>query len=189
MTMHVGTEAKSVRAALSPVLSAGPVLQNSVFATAYHRLLPAKQEAQHAQQPLTVVRSGLVEHLNVPVTEAITSVIEAAAMVQLRAVGGAVNDMPAAAMAYSHRTQNFSLMAATMPARVDSLDRAWEQLYPHLKGLYASFETRTGRQQLEDAFPGAVLDRLIALKSRFDSGHLFDNNFALPSEPSAIGKL
>jgi FAD/FMN-containing dehydrogenase len=184
-TVHVGTEIEAVRVALGPLLSAGPVLQNSVFATAYHRLLPARHEAQHAQQPLSESRSGLVEHLTAPVAEAIASVLEGAAMVQLRAVGGAVHDTPATAMAYSHRTQNFSVMAATLPAHRESLDQQWEQLYPQLKGLYASFETRTGRQQLEDAFPGAVLDRLIALKSRYDPEHLFDNNFALPSEPRA----
>jgi hypothetical protein len=34
---------------------------------------------------------------------------------------------------------------------------------------------------LQDAFPRAVLDRLVLLKSRYDPHHVFDNNFALPS--------
>ncbi len=102
-------------------------------------------------------------------------------MVQLRSVGGAVNDTPSTATAYAHRTQNFSLMAATVPAGRRNLDRHWERLHPHLNGLYLSFETGTGRQQLQDAFPGAVLDRLMLLKSRYDPDHVFDSNFALPS--------
>lgn len=72
-------------------------------------------------------------------------------------------------------------MAATLPAGRENLDRHWERLRPHLKGLYLSFETGTGRRQLQDAFPGAVLDRLTVLKSRYDPDHVFDNNFALPS--------
>ena len=42
-------------------------------------------------------------------------------MVQLRAVGGAVNDVDPMATAYAHRTQNFSLSASARgePARPD----------------------------------------------------------------------
>jgi FAD/FMN-containing dehydrogenase len=180
-TVYAGTDAEAVRTALAPLLSAGRVLRNQAFATPYHQLLPAGHEPQHAQQPLSVSRSGLVNHISPPAAEHITALLETAGMVQLRSVGGAVNDAPPEAMAYSHRTQNFSLMAATVPALRDDLDQRWERLHPHLNGLYLSFETRTGPQQLEDAFPGAVLDRLIALKSHYDPDHLFDNNFALPS--------
>ncbi|MGW3149507.1 FAD-binding oxidoreductase [Streptomyces sp. NPDC001177] len=183
MTVHAGAETQAVRDAFVPLLSAGVVLQNQVFVTSYHQLLPARHEMHHAQQPLTVSRSGLLEHLTPLAAEAIASLLGAAVMVQLRSVGGAVNDLPPTAMAYAHRTQNFSLMAATVPALRDDLDQRWEQLYPLLNGLYLSFETRSGRRQLQDAFPGAVLDRLIALKSRYDPAHLFDNNFALPSVP------
>lgn len=183
MTVYAGTDAAQVRTALAPVLSAGPVLRNQAFVIPYHELVPAGHEPQHAQQQLTVSRSGLVDHITPPAAEGMAALLKAAGMVQLRAVGAAVNDTPATAMAYSHRTQNFSLMAATVPALRDDLDQRWERLYPHLNGLYLSFETRTGRRQLQDAFPGSVLDRLISLKAHYDPDHLFDNNFALPSLP------
>ncbi|WP_338775287.1 FAD-binding oxidoreductase [Streptomyces sp. DG1A-41] len=183
MTVHAGADTETAREALAPVLSAGPVLRNQAFVAPYHQLLPATHAAQYAQQPLTVSRSGLLEHLTEPAAAAIASLLRAgrAPMVQLRSVGGAVNDTPSTATAYAHRTQNFSLMAATVPAGRRNLDRHWEKLHPHLNGLYLSFETGTGRQQLQDAFPGAVLDRLVLLKSRYDPDHVFDNNFALPS--------
>lgn len=181
MTVSAATDTKALRAALAPLLAAGPVLQSQALTAPYHQLLPAGHTPQHAQQPLTVSRSGLLDHLTGPAAEAVAPLLGPAGMVQLRSIGGAVNDIPATAMAYSHRTQNFSLMAATVPALRDDLDRRWEQLHPHLNGLYLSFETRTGRQQLEDAFPGPALDRLIGLKAHYDPDHLFDNNFALPS--------
>ncbi|MGC0379764.1 FAD-binding oxidoreductase [Streptomyces sp. SAI-229] len=183
MTVYAGTDPAAVGAALAPLLLAGPVLRNHAFVTPYHRLLPAGHGPQHAQQPLTVSRSGLVDHITEPTAEGIAALMGAAGMVQLRSIGAAVNDTPPTAMAYSHRTQNFSLMAATTPALRDDLDQRWEQLHSHLNGLYLSFETRTGRRQLNDAFPGTVLDRLIALKAYYDPEHLFDNNFALPSAP------
>jgi FAD/FMN-containing dehydrogenase len=183
MTVYAGAEPQAAREALAPVLSAGPVLRNQAYVTPYHQLLPATHAAQYAQQPLTVSRSGLLEHLTEPAAAAVAALLAAgrAPMVQLRSVGGAVNDTPPTAMAYAHRTQNFSLMAATLPAGRSDLDRSWERLHPHLNGLYLSFETGTGPRQLRDAFPAAVLDRLKLLKSRYDPGHVFDNNFALPS--------
>lgn len=185
MTVHAGADSTESAAvtALTPVLTAGPVLRNEVFRTPYHQLLPAGREPQHAQQSLSVSRSGLLHHLRRPAAERITEVMDAAGLVQLRSVGGAVNDTPATAMAYAHRTQNFALMAATVPAQQENLDQRWDRLYPHLDGLYLSFETRTGRQQLEDAFPGQVLDRLITLKAHFDPEQLFNTNFALPTTP------
>jgi FAD/FMN-containing dehydrogenase len=183
MTVYAGTDATQVRAALAPLLSAGPVLRNHATVTPYHRLLPAGHEPQHAQQPLTVSRSGLLDHITPPAAESMAALMKAAGMVQLRSVGAAVNDTPPTAMAYSHRTQNFSLMAATVPALRDGLDEHWERLQPHVNGLYLSFETRTGRRQLQDAFPGQVLDRLVSLKAQYDPDHVFDNNFALPSVP------
>lgn len=183
MTVYAGPRTPQATSALDPLLAAGPVLRNDIATMPYHRLLPAHHSPQHAQQPLTASRSALLDHLTPPAAEAVAGLLTAADIVQLRSVGGAVNDLPPHAMAYAHRTQNFSLMAAALPALGDDLDRQWQRLAPHLNGLYLSFETRTGQQQLRDAFPGAVLDRLIALKATYDPDHLFDNNFALPSAP------
>ncbi|MCX4403859.1 FAD-binding oxidoreductase [Streptomyces sp. NBC_01764] len=184
MTVYAGTDLEAADRAVRNLRSTGPLLHNRLSATSYHRLVPAAHQPQRAQQPLSVVRSGLLHRLDTAVTEAIASVAEAAGIVQLRSVGGAVNDMPAAAMAYAHRSQNFSLMAATVPALANDLDQRWEALTPHVDGLYLSFETRTGMRQLQDAFPGPVLPRLIALKAHYDPEHRFDNNFALPTGPA-----
>jgi hypothetical protein len=183
MTVYAGTDAAMVGAAFAPLLAAGPVLHNQAFTTPYHQLLPASRGLQYAQQPLTVSRSGLLDHITPPAAENIAGLLGVAGMVQLRSVGGAVNDTQSAAMAYSHRTQNFSLMAATVPGQGSDLDQRWDLLHPHLNGLYPSFETRTGRQQFQDAFPSAVLDRLVTLKAHYDPDRLFDTNFALPSAP------
>ncbi|MBO1334338.1 FAD-binding oxidoreductase [Streptomyces sp. VRA16 Mangrove soil] len=179
MTVYAGGDMDAARPALRPLGSIGAVLQNQLVATPYHRLLPAGHQPQYAQQPLTVSRSGLLHHIDDQVAHAIATVAPAAGIVQLRSVGGAVNDMPATATAYAHRTQNFSLMAATVPALRGDLDQRWDGLTPHIDGLYLSFETRTGPRQLSDAFPQPVLGRLLTLKDRYDPDNVFTNNFAL----------
>ncbi|MFF9454987.1 hypothetical protein [Streptomyces flaveolus] len=58
-------------------------------------------------------------------------------MEQFRSVGGAVNDLDPAATAYAHRTQNFSLLSATVPELEQALDVHWARLAPHLNGMAA----------------------------------------------------
>ncbi|MCX4993607.1 FAD-binding oxidoreductase [Streptomyces sp. NBC_00568] len=190
MSVYAGTNIDAATAALTPVLAAGPVLNNRAALTQYHDLLPASHVIHRAQQPLSVSRSGLLQHITTPVAELLGSAVGsgAATMVQLRSIGGAVNDMPTTSTAYPHRTQNFALMAATLPVHEAILDRHWDQVEPTLHGLYSSFETRTGHEQLEAAFPGAVLERLRILKAKYDPNQVFCGNFAIPPAPSPANR-
>ncbi|WP_372449014.1 BBE domain-containing protein [Qaidamihabitans albus] len=55
-----------------------------------------------------------------------------------------------------------------------------------MDGLYLSFETRTGEQQLQDALPGSTLDRLRTLKSVYDPEQVFHSSFPIaPSAPDS----
>ena len=48
-----------------------------------------------------------------------------------------------------------------------------------MDGLYLSFETDPRPERLEDAFPGETLQRLQALKRRYDPDNVFNQNFPL----------
>jgi hypothetical protein len=58
--------------------------------------------------------------------------------------------------------------------------------WPHLDGLYISFETDPRPARLHDAYPGETLTRLRRLKHRYDPDNVFDGNF--PIEPAAGGR-
>ena len=90
-----------------------------------------------------------------------------------------VNDLDPAATAYAHRTQNFSLLAATVPELEQALDAHWARLAPHLNGMYLSFDTRRTPDVLREAFPEPTLTRLRELKDRYDPENVFDRNFPL----------
>jgi hypothetical protein len=105
-------------------------------------------------------------------------------MVQLRAVGGAVNDLAPDATAYAHRHQQFSLNAVGV--RLATLNPAWdEQIAPHVDGLYLSFDTDPRPQRLTDAFPEPTLSRLRRLKAVYDPGNRFSTNYAIPPAEAA----
>jgi len=94
---------------------------------------------------------------------------------QLRAMGGAIADVPAGQTAFAHRDPAFQLTA--LGANDQRLNAAWDPLRRHFDGLYLSFETDQRPERLRDAFPPPVLDRLRELKRRYDPGNLFRDNF------------
>jgi hypothetical protein len=98
--------------------------------------------------------------------------------VSIRAVDGAVSDVPADATAYAHRHQNFNV--SSVGGREGAFLAHWDELRPHLDGLYLSFETDTRPQRLHDAFPDQTLHRLRELKAQYDPDNVFDQNFPIP---------
>ena len=94
---------------------------------------------------------------------------------QIRPVGGAVADVPADATAYANRSANFSILV--MGASRLRLDEAWDRLAHHFDGLYLNFESDLRPERLRDAFPPATLERLRALKARYDPNNVFRDNF------------
>ena len=104
-------------------------------------------------------------------------------------MGGAVNDVPADATAYAHRTQNFSVNAVGR-STIERLNPVWdEHLYPHMDGLYLSFDTDPRPERLLDAFPEPTLTRLRELKAKYDPDNVFRQNFAIEPAPSKISPI
>ena len=106
-------------------------------------------------------RGGLLEHIAPDGADADGArPLRRRADVQIRSVGGAVNDVDPMATAYAHRTQNFSVSA--VGSRMAGAQRPSDELAPHINGLYLSFDTDPRPERLHDAFPGETLERLRA---------------------------
>lgn len=176
------TEAAVV--ALEPFLDLAPVLQQQARLVPYAATVAA-HHGEHTGGSAPATRAGLVEHVTPGLAGLLADLLASrdADMVQLRAVGGAVNDVDPAATAYAHRTQNFSLLASARGSRRAQIDAWWERLGPHLDGVYLSFETDQSPARLAQAFPPATLVRLGRLKAVYDPDHVFDGNFGVAPTP------
>lgn len=176
-SVYAGDDVTAARQALSPLLSIGPVLDQHAQVLPYHAVVPTHGGVHHGRA-LPRMRSGLLDHVTRHVARLLATSVRTgdAPMVQLRSVGGAVNDMHPNATAYAHRTQGFSLNAAGD----DRLDALWDALAPDLHGLYLSFETDQRPERLREAFPGETLPRLRRLKARYDPDGVFNQNFSIP---------
>jgi FAD binding domain/Berberine and berberine like len=101
---------------------------------------------------------------------------------ELRAMGGAIGDVPADATAFAHRTAAFNVAAIGASDR--QLEAAFAPVRRHAVGLYLSFETDQRPERLRDVFPAATLERLRRLKRRYDPANLFRDNFNIdPGDP------
>jgi len=163
---------------LQPIADIAPVLDQSVALAGYDQImqLMVSEAAQQGQgEPHS--HSGLIRHLTPGFAADAAALLEAGAsyFFQIRAVGGAVSDVPAEATAYGWREANFSV--AAFGTRLSGLDSWWETLIPHMEGMYLSFESATGPEVLARAFPREHLIRLRALKRRYDPTGLFRDNF------------
>ena len=162
---------------LQPFAVVAPLLDQAVALASYDEVMGAlfDESPQQGQgEPLS--HSGLVEHLSPSFTAEAEALLDAGGsyFFQIRAVGGAVADVPADATAYGWRSANFSV--AAFGTRASGLDAWWTRLEPHLEGMYLSFESSTGPDVLARAFPPAHLARLRDLKRRYDPTNLFRAN-------------
>ncbi|MFI9542843.1 LLM class flavin-dependent oxidoreductase [Streptomyces sp. NPDC052016] len=182
--VYAGDDVEAAQEALTPFLTAGPVIHQQAQLAPYYAIV-APPENQHRGQGLSDSRSGMLEHLSREVAEVIERMIKSGdiMVMQFRSMGGAVHDIPRDSMAWSHRTQNFSVLAASAPSQVPRLNGHWDRLYPLLNGMYLSFETSTDPARLLDAFPEPVLERLRRLKAKWDPDEVFNRNFNIPPAP------
>ena len=178
-SVYAGDDTEAAIEALTPLLEVAPVLDQSAQLVPYPAIV-APQGGIHMGGAPAAIRAGLAEHLDEATTSGLATLVQSgeSGWVQIRAVGGAVNDLPADATAYAHRTQNFSVNA--VGRTMDRLNAAWdEHVYPHMNGLYVSFDTDPRQERIHDAFPEPTFTRLRELKARFDPDNVFRQNFAI----------
>jgi alkanesulfonate monooxygenase SsuD/methylene tetrahydromethanopterin reductase-like flavin-dependent oxidoreductase (luciferase family)/FAD/FMN-containing dehydrogenase len=165
--------------ALTPFTKIAPLLDQRASLTSYSAFLPAHDEPHYGTPPEPLVSNGFAEHLTTEIGDLLANGLRqgVAPWIAIRAVGGAVNDIPAAETAYAHRHQNFNV--SSVGADETSFRTHWDGLRPHLDGLYLSFETDDRPERLEDAFPADTLSRLRTLKEQYDPDNVFDQNFPI----------
>jgi hypothetical protein len=180
-SVYAGEDVDAAAEALGSLLGAGRLIDQGAQLVPYHAVVAPQGGLHSGGSVAPAMRAGLVDHVTADVADGLMALVRSGAgpFVQLRSVGGAVNDVDPAATAYAHRHQNFSVNA--VGSRLERLNPEWDALVaPHTDGLYLSFDTDTRPERLHDAFPGATLDRLRELKATYDPGNVFDQNFPIP---------
>jgi FAD/FMN-containing dehydrogenase len=183
-TVVATDDAQLATSALTPLLEAGPLLDQQAQLMPYAAVVPAQGGVQEGGSAEPAFRSGLVDHLTADVAAAMAALAASgdAPLIQIRQVGGAINDVDPMETAYAHRTQNFCLNAVGLS--LPDLNRRWDaEVQPLMQGRYLSADSDTRPERLDDAFPGPTLERLRALKAVYDPENVFNQN--VPIIPAA----
>lgn len=168
--------ARRVRSAVAPLLEIGvKLLDQRVQMAPYPALVPtAHLHANTGQQPV-VTTNGLLTMTD----DNANAIMEVATdrrqpLVQMRSMGGAVNDVAPEATAYPHRHQDTLVIATVFPPRGGTaLDAAWRPLAGRADGAYLSFESRPSRRAFDRVYPGATGGRVERLWRRYDPDGVF----------------
>ena len=181
VNVYAGDDVDTAVAALTPLHEIGPLLDQQARLVSYAAVVPPHDNLHHGGLRRPLISSGLADHLTPELSERLADGLgtRVAPLLSIRSVGGAVNDVDPAATAYAHRHQNFSITSVGLGAREDDFRRHWDDLRPHLDGLYLSFETDERPERLHDAFPADTLAKLRRLKAQYDPDNIFNQNFPI----------
>lgn len=155
-------------AGLTPLLALGPVLRQQAQVAPYAALVPPLDQRHVGQQTIRM-RNGYVRQMTDATIDALKALLwdPAVARLELRSVGGAVNDVAADAMAFAHRDAEVFVAAWMLPGRERLVDAAWAAMRPHVDGLYIGYTTETGPQVTREAYRSNY-ERLREIKNRYD---------------------
>lgn len=187
--VYAGDDTEAAASAFRPFMRLPGLADQRAGLTAYSDVL-LTTGAPHMGQQQAVTHTGLAVHLDGRLAARLADLLRGggAGMVQIRSVGGAINDVHPGATAYAHRHQNFSVTAvATGDQR--RFDAAWEPVHELMDGMYLSFETGHRPGHVREAFPPPTLDRLRAIKRKWDPDRVFTQNFDVSELPAGIVSL
>lgn len=191
ISVYAGDDPADAVTALAPMLELGRVLDQQARLVPYASVVPAHDAVHHGRAGEPMFSNGLANHLTGELNEILAAGLTAgvASWLVIRAVGGAVNDIDPEAMAYAHRHQNFNVSSVGSGSDEVAFRRHWDEVRPHLDGLYLSFETDPRPDRLHDAFPGPTLTKLRRLKASYDPANVFNQNFPIPPARERPGTM
>ncbi|HEU5102933.1 MAG TPA: LLM class flavin-dependent oxidoreductase [Roseiflexaceae bacterium] len=162
---------------LQPIADIAPMYDQRIVITSYANIMANAQGGDYNAQGEPVARSGLIDHITPAFAAAAARLLASGEVYffQIRSVGGAVADVHPDATAYANRAANFAVTA--FGSSRERMDRLWDALRQHFDGLYLSFESDLRPERIDDAFPPQTLERLRALKARYDPDNVFRDNF------------
>lgn len=179
--------ADDAEAALAPLRSLAEPLVDMVGPVPYPQLFPPADPDYH---PTAVSRTFFLDDVDLDLARQIMAQLEGTdgmRVVQLRALGGAIERVAADATAYAHRSSKIMGNAAAFfdgaddrAVRLEWVDRTVALLDQGYPGAYVNFLGEEGPERVRAAYPGATWDRLSQVKAMYDPTNLFRRNQNIP---------
>lgn len=169
------------RPALESALQVAHVADQQAELISYPQLVPAPKSPHVGQQRIKM-RDVLVDRVDSSLGDAMAQSLEhrATALVELRALGAAVSDIPSSQTAWGSRHQEALVGSWLHPLSLAEQDSAFAPLQHLGTGTYGAYSSDTRASAAHLAWPGATGERLTRIAEKVDPYHLFDQGLTLP---------
>lgn len=139
--------------------------------------------AEGARRHHGKVKSGFMDGLSDQAIDAIVTNVETAfdpfAIVQIRALGGAMARIPNQATAFGHRDKSIFVGLINTGFEEEHrqwVETLWNELRPFTSGVYVNFLGDEGEERVREAYPPLTYARLAGVKLRYDPLNIFKLN-------------
>lgn len=171
--------------AIAPLRQLGAPLVDGIREMAYPEIYALGEGGP--ERAVMAVRSAFADELDDRAIETILERVAGAtsdmAMTQIRLLGGAMARVPADATAFAHRDRRMMLTVGAMSMGGQSLAELddWVGDYGAAlgfpgSGVYVNYIGNEDAARVREAYPGAIWDRLVEVKRRYDPHNLFRLN-------------
>jgi FAD/FMN-containing dehydrogenase len=167
--------------ALEPLRTIGTVVAEDIGERPYAEIL---EEAGPPEGVLPVIGNTLVEFVDEPLIEAITSAYAAGGrVVFLRSLGGAVGRVDPGHTAFAHRNAEALVVSgAFLPldateGQIEGAQAVWRTIGDQGIGSYAGFLGSDTAKDIAALWPPETLERLRQVKRTWDPENFFRRNF------------
>lgn len=174
----------AARPTLQAALELAPVVAQQAELISYPQLVPSPGSAHVGQQRIKM-RDVLVDQVNAPLGEAILQALDhrGTLIVELRALGAAVSDIPTAQTAWASRHQEALVASWLHPLPLDEQDAAFAPLQLLGTGSYGAYSSDIRASAAHLTWPGTTGAKLKDIAQRVDPHHLFDQGLTLTRNP------
>lgn len=178
-----GDDETQANEAIAPLLELGKVITNDITKKPYGDMLEESMDIGDMQAR---AHNGFAPKLSHELVDVIVdhfAITPEAPLIQIRALGGAVDDIAEDAMAFCHRgNEGFMIAPVFSPSQtpeaeaIAAADKAWAPLKPFVNGAYCNFFTDTRIPTLMEGFSAKTYDRLSKLKKIYDPKNMLIKN-------------
>jgi hypothetical protein len=187
MMVYAGDPDKGMSVA-APFRKLAQPLADMLRPMRYPEIYPPEDPGYH---PTAVGHTMFLERIEIDTAKTIINYLQASdapvRVIQLRAMGGAIERIQTDATAFSHRSRkimaNLAAFYSTPNERV--LRNQWlkefsDSLQQEENAAYVNFLGDEGEERIRAAYPGKTWERLKEIKARYDPTNLFRLNQNIP---------
>jgi FAD/FMN-containing dehydrogenase len=182
MVCYASDDEALANAAIDPLRNLGKVNSDTVALKPYANVL---EEAHPPAGMKIIVKNGFAREFNDELINIIakTHGKPGAPALQIRSLGGAMNNVAPDATAFAHRDSEVLMIDAhflppdATDEMVQKMLEPWNRMEKFTTGSYVNLMSEATQKQIDASYPKSTYDRLAEIKQKYDPQNVFNQNY------------